>query len=102
MISAKMASSSLDTLPLRRAISIVSRMIIRTAANMLITLLDRKAISTCGLHQPLTHALIAKDVPMKCSTCRHLERAYKVGEYVEARSLGVVQCLFGCCGKQEC
>src|ERR1019366_3590910 len=30
----------------------------QAAANMLITLLDREALSTCGLHQPLAHALI--------------------------------------------
>ena len=30
----------------------------QAAANMPITLLDREALSTCGLHQPLAHALV--------------------------------------------
>src|ERR1019366_3671201 len=34
----------------------------QAAANMLITLLDREALSTCGLHQSLTHALIESGI----------------------------------------
>ena len=34
----------------------------QTAANMPITLLDREALSTCGLHQPLAHALVESGI----------------------------------------